>query len=310
MSDRALAAARESGLVRAGEPIVVMVSGGADSVCLLDVCVELGAEVSALHVNYGLRGEESDADARLVAALCESLGVPLTATAVSLEHGPGENLQAAARAVRYAAAEEESERRGCDHAAAHTLDDQAETVLYRLATSPGSRALRGMAPRRGRLVRPLLRARREDTRAWCGSRGLAWREDRSNQDPLYARARVRGELLPALESVAPGAADTVAETALQLAGEAELLELLVDAALERLGDPPSLAGLAAEPRALARLVLRRLAERAAGRSVPLGRAAAERALALAGSPSGSRADLGSGLTAVSEHGRIRVERRP
>ncbi|MFL5883966.1 MAG: ATP-binding protein, partial [Thermoleophilaceae bacterium] len=141
-----LEAARESGLVHEGEPLLVMLSGGADSVCLLDVSVRLGARVTALHVNYRLRGEESDADERFCRELCESLGVALHVEYPELGEG---NVQAAARDARYAAAARLAD---ADYAAAHTASDQAETVIYRLATSPGTRALLGMEPRRGRLV--------------------------------------------------------------------------------------------------------------------------------------------------------------
>jgi tRNA(Ile)-lysidine synthase len=158
MSELPLEAARESGLVRAGEPLLVMVSGGGDSVCLLDVAVRLGADVSALHVNYGLREGASD-DEAVVRQLCDERNVPLTVERVQLgaeeeAARPGRgNLQERARDARYALAEALADG---DYAAAHTASDQAETVLYRLAVSPGSNALHGMAPRRGRLVRPLL----------------------------------------------------------------------------------------------------------------------------------------------------------
>ena len=198
---RALEAARASGLVAAGEPLLVMLSGGADSVCLLDIAVKLGARASALHVNYGLRGEDADADADLCGELCGRLGVPLRLERVALS-ADGGNLQARARDARYELAERLAER---DYAAAHTLSDQAETVLYRLASSPGRRSLMAMAPRRGRLVRPLLAATRAETREHCRAAGLAWREDATNADPRFARSRVRHEVLPVLEELAPGA---------------------------------------------------------------------------------------------------------
>ena len=135
-------------LIPPDEPLLVLLSGGGDSVCLLDVAVRLGARVSALHVNYGLREGASD-DEQLVRALCSRLDVPLFAERVTLEEGG--NLQERARDARYALAERLAEG---DYAAGHTASDQAETVLYRLAVSPGSRALQGMAARRGRLVRP------------------------------------------------------------------------------------------------------------------------------------------------------------
>src|SRR5437868_2702865 len=146
-----LDAARASGLVDEGKPLLVLLSGGADSVCLLDVAVRLGAPVSALHVNYGLRGEASDEDERLCRELCERLGVPLHVERATLGSG---NLQAEARDVRYGAAERLAEG---DYAAAHTATDQAATIVYRLAVSPGRRALLGMEPRRGRPVRAPLR---------------------------------------------------------------------------------------------------------------------------------------------------------
>jgi tRNA(Ile)-lysidine synthase len=278
--------------VRRGEPLLVMLSGGADSVCLLDVCVRLGARVSALHVNYSLRGDASDADEQHCRSLCASLGVELVVERVELGKG---NLQALARDARYELAERHA---GGDYAAAHTRSDQAETVLYRLASSPGRRALMGMAPRRGRLVRPLLGVTHADTVEHCRAAGLEWREDRSNADPRFARARVRHELLPVLEELAPGAERTIAETAGLLRDEAEVLDMAVDAAMT-----DDLAQIAALPPALARLVLRRLAGDA-----PLGRARVDELLALAGHGGSSSIDCGGGLRAVAEYGRLRFTR--
>lgn len=301
MTDAALGAAQRSGLVLEGEPLLVMLSGGADSVCLLDAARRLGAWASALHVNYGLR-EEADGDEEHCRTLCERLGVPLTVETVAL---PLEgNLQAHAREARYRLAEGLCTG---DYAAAHTASDQAETVLMRLAVSPGRRALLGMEPRRGRLVRPLLQSTAEETRAYCRGRGLAWREDSSNTDPRFARARVRGGLLPALRSLGPAAERTVAETALQLRDEAEVLDVAVAQALAGLGGGPVVeqAGLASMPRALARLALRELAESAAGGPRSLSRPEAESVLRL-GEGGGSRSlDLGGGLQAVAEYGTLR-----
>ena len=209
MAERTLEVAAASGLVPSGEPLLVMLSGGADSVCLLDVAVRLEARVSALHVNHGLRPDAGDDEAHCN-ALCERLGVPLAVERLELAsaHGPG-NLQAEARDARYALAERHA---GGDYAAGHTATDQAETLLYRLAVSPGRRALLGMPARRGRLVRPLLEVTREDTRAYCEARGLPWREDPSNEDRRFARARVRHEVLPALRELNPALERTLGET--------------------------------------------------------------------------------------------------
>ncbi len=296
-----LSAARSSGLIGPGAPLLVLLSGGGDSVCLLDVAVRLGARVSALHVNYGLR-EGADADELLCRELCERLGVPLRVEQVEL---PAEgNLQDRARTARYALAERLAEG---DYAAAHTASDQAETVLYRLAVSPGSRALRGMEERRGRLVRPLLAVTRAEVRDYLRARDLAWREDPSNADRRFARARVRHDVLDALRELNPAAERTIAETARQVREEGEVLEAAAQEALTRLGTPVTLAALRAEPPALRRLVLRRLAELAAGAPRPLSRGEAEAILALG--DAGSRSlDLGGGLAAVAEYGALRFRR--
>jgi tRNA(Ile)-lysidine synthase len=307
MSERALEAVRDSGLIRAGEPLLVMLSGGADSVCLLDCAVTLGAQVSALHVNYGLR-EESDADEQHCRRLCEALAVPLTVERVSLPAGG--NLQAEARDRRYALAERHAPP-GSDYAAAHTASDQAETVLYRLAVSPGRRALLGMEPRRGRLVRPLLEATREDTRAHCRARGLDWVEDVSNSDPRFARARVREELLPGLRELNPSAELNIVETSRLLRDEAEVLDAAVDEALTRLGEvAPAMDDLRALPPGLARLVLRRLAEAASGGTYSLSRAHAQEILELGERGGSASLDLGGGLRAVAEYGTLRFTRDP
>jgi tRNA(Ile)-lysidine synthase len=301
MTELPLEAARESGLVRAGEPLLVLVSGGGDSVCLLNVAIRLGARVSALHVNYGLR-PGADEDEEFVRALCSRMSVPLHVERLELPEGG--NLQERAREARYALADGLAER---DYAAAHTASDQAETVLYRLAVSPGSRALLGMAPRRGRLVRPLLDVTREEVREYLRARGLEWREDPSNADRRFARARVRHDLLDALRTVGPAPERTIAETARQLREEAELIDAAVGEALEELGGGPaiSMAALRERPPALRRLVLRRLAEQAAPRA--LSRREADEILAL--DDRGTKAlDLGGGLRAVAEYGTLRFTR--
>ena len=306
-SERPLEAARDSGLVGAGRPLLVLLSGGGDSVCLLDVALRLGARASALHVNYGLRAG-ADEDEQFVRDLCARLGVPLAVERVALSEGGG-NVQERARDARYALAERHAED---DYAAAHTASDQAETVLYRLAVSPGSRALHGMAPRRGRLVRPLLGATRAEVRVYLRARALEWREDPSNADRRFARARVRHDVLDALRDLSPAVDRTIAETARQLREEAEVLDGTADEVMEALGGGPaiSLDELARQPPAVRRLVLRRLAERATGDEVrPLSRREAEQILAL-GRHGTKSLDLGDGLRAVAEYGTVRFSRAP
>jgi tRNA(Ile)-lysidine synthase len=304
MSERAFEAARESGLVRPGEPLLVMVSGGGDSVALLDIAHRLGADVSALHVNYGLR-EGATEDQALVQRLCDERDISLTVEHVTL--GSEGNLQERAREARYALAEQLAKG---DYAAAHTASDQAETVIYRLAVSPGSRALHGMAPRRGRLVRPLLAVTREDVRDYLRARGLEWREDPSNADRRFARARVRHDVLEALRELSPAVERTIAETARQLREEAEVLDAAVADAIAELGGPAvSLDALKEHPPALQRLILRALAAHTAGASASrsLSRREADEILSL-GSRGTKSLDLGDGLRAVAEYGTIRFTR--
>jgi tRNA(Ile)-lysidine synthase len=295
-----------TGLLVAGRPVVVLVSGGRDSVCLLDVAVELSGAgaVRALHVNYGLR-EDADADEAHCAALCDRLGVALEVERAVRPDDAGGNVQAWARDVRYAAAARLAGPAGARVAAAHTATDQAETILYRLAASPGRRALLGMPGRSGRLVRPLLGVTREETAAWCRARGLAWREDATNATDRYARGRVRSALVPALRAVHPAAERNVVRTAGLLRDEAEVLDVVVEAALAG-RDRIAVDHLAALPRALARLVVRRLAERATGGFCARAPGRLEDILAL-----GEGAlDLGDGARAVVDGGVLHCERTP
>src|SRR5690349_17836746 len=216
------------GLLESGRPVVVLLSGGRDSVCLLDVAVALcgAAAVRALHVNYGLR-EAATGDETHCRALCATLGVALEAERAERPAGAPGNLQAWARDVRYAAGARLAAAigDGARVAAAHTATDQAETILYRLAASPGRRALLGMAARSGRLVRPLLGVTREETAAWCRARGLDWRDDATNDSRVYARGRVRADLVPVLRAVHPAAERNVVRTAELLRDEAEVLDV-------------------------------------------------------------------------------------
>jgi tRNA(Ile)-lysidine synthase len=288
------------GLLAPGRPVVVLLSGGRDSVCLLDLAVRIaGAEaVTALHCEYGLRAASAD-DAAHCAALCERLGAAFELRRPRRPARAG-NLQAWARDARYAAAAELAD--GGDVAAGHTATDQVETVLYRLAASPGRRALLGMHAREGALVRPLLEITREETAAHCEARGLAWREDASNASPEFARNRLRAGLLPALRELHPAAEANVLRTLALLRDEAAVLDAAVATALHRAGDPPAAAVLAALPPALARLAVQALADVAAGGLAPaIGHRTAE-VLALR---EGGALDVGGGLRATVRGGALR-----
>jgi tRNA(Ile)-lysidine synthase len=303
MTDDVLERVRATDLLPAGADVVVLLSGGRDSVCLLDVALALGCSVRALHVNYGLRAEAGEDEAHC-RALCDRLGVALTVRRATRPDDAVGNLQAWARDVRYAAAAEEAG--GALVAVGHTASDQAETVLYRLAASPGRRALLGMRPRSGHLVRPLLTITREETGAWCRARGLDWRDDASNESDDFARGRVRHGLLTALEAVDARAAANVVRTAEVLREEAEVLDVVVDTALAG-RDRIALSHLAGLPPALARLVVRRLAEEATGGLCPR---ASGRLEDIFGLGDVGALDVGDGARAVVEGGVLRFEATP
>ena len=285
--------------------VVALVSGGRDSVCLLDALSTVcGPErLLAMHVNYGLRPDAA-ADERHCVALCERLGVELEVVTPPRPAEAG-NLQAWARDLRYGAASEAALARGALVATGHTASDQVETVLYRLASSPGRRALLGMRARDGILVRPLLSLDRDETAAYCRARGLDWRDDETNDSDLYARGRVRNRVVPALSSVHPAAHENVLRTAALLRDEADVLDDVVSTALAG-RDRIALERLAALPSALARLVVVRLAERAAGRLVPGAGSRVDELLALGVEGGSAELHIGGGVRAVVEYGVLRM----
>lgn len=302
-------AVRDGGLIDEN-PIVLMLSGGRDSVCLLDVLLSLrgSSALRALHVNYRLRSE-ADEDERHCRALCEHAGVQLQVVHPG-EPEPGVgNIQAWAREVRYQAARAlaAQDSSGALVASAHTASDQVETVLYRLAASPGRRALLGMREREGDLIRPLLRFTREQTTAYCRARQLVWRDDPSNESDRYARGRLRHGLLVALRSLHPAAEANVLRTAELLREETELLDGLVEAELAGQDSIP-IQRLAELPPALARLIVVRLAEDAAGTFVPQAGARVQEILALPRSEARAQLHVGGLVSAVVQSGRLRMSK--
>lgn len=296
---------RREGLLREGRAVLVLFSGGRDSTCLLDVAGHIvgTADVSALHVNYGIR-EEADADQEHCRVMCERLGVGLTVEQAAQRSRRPErgNLQAWARTLRYMLAAEIVASTGADVAAGHTATDQVETILYRLASSPSRRALLGMAPSNG-ILRPLLSFTREQTTAYCVERGLAWREDESNESDAYARARIRSRLVPAFREVHPAAEENVLALAAILREEAEFLDDLVGDALHG-REEIALHELRGLRRPLQRLVVQRLADQAIGRPAPGTARRTDEVVALGADAS---LDLPHGVRAVVQRGILRFE---
>ena len=180
---------------------LVAVSGGVDSTVLLESLRGLALDLVVGHVNHGLRGAESDADEAHVKDVAQKCGLPVLVRRVA----PGElrenqtsrtrpTHQEAARRARHDALDDMANEAGCTRiATAHHLDDQAETVMLRLLRGAGPESLGGIPERSpdGRIVRPLLRVSRAEIERFARERGLGWREDPSNRDPRYARARLR-----------------------------------------------------------------------------------------------------------------------
>jgi tRNA(Ile)-lysidine synthase len=266
---------RRHAMLAGGETVLVAVSGGADSVALLNFLVELAPawrlQLHVLHVDHQLR-PDSLADADFVRALGARLGVPVDVVTVMVD--PRGSVEAGAREARYAALEAAAARLGAHRiAVGHTADDQAETVLMRLVEGAGVRGLAGIPPVRGRIIRPLIDMHRAALEAALGAAGVSWVEDPTNRDPKFLRNRIRHELLPLLaDSYNPGVAaaltrvsalarDTV--TALDRAAAVELERLAVfDAGAVVL----PLGPLRALPRQIAAEVLRQAAARLGSRA--------------------------------------------
>ncbi len=205
------------GLLQPGAPqhLAAAVSGGADSMALLLLLQQLqprfGYTLSACHVNHGLRGQSADRDEAFVRAECARLGVPLRVFhAAELASPPAHAGEDWARRLRYTAFAQ-LQGQGIDAiATAHTANDQAETLLLRLARGTGLHGAAGIRPRRGCHLRPQLCQNRADTEAVCRAAGQTWVTDETNETDAYARNRLRRAALPALQSTNEAAVENLA----------------------------------------------------------------------------------------------------
>src|ERR671910_1139710 len=213
---------------------LALVSGGPDSVALLRVVVALGGEPVVLHVDHGLRGEESREDAEFVRELCRSLNVRCELRRIGIEGVS--NLQERAREERCRLAEEMAVRLGLRAVATgHTADDVAETVLMNLARGTGLRGLAGIPPVRGNVQRPLIGCTRREILDYLEEIDQPYRTDPTNLTGKYARNRVRLEVLPILEDLYPAAASNIARAASIVREDLEVLEELATGPVERKG---------------------------------------------------------------------------
>ena len=240
--------------------ITVALSGGADSVCLLycllHVQKEMGLHIGAIHVQHGLRGEESRRDERFCRMLCEKWGVPLTVVRGDVQgwrRTHGGSVETAARECRYAA----FAAHGGYIATAHTASDQFETMLFRLVRGSGLRGLCGIPPVREQYLRPLLTVSREEVEAFLREKALPFVTDSTNSEETYTRSYLRQRVVPLLYRVNPAAVQTAAQTAEILREEEDLLaQAAASAYADALQADGSLTGLAALHPALQRRCIR------------------------------------------------------
>ncbi len=283
---------------------LVLVSGGPDSVALLRAILDLGGDPRVLHVDHGLRGEESRADADFVSTLCEGFGVGCEVEILGLEGAA--NLQERAREARYRLAREAAGRLGLGVVATgHTADDVAETAILNLSRGAGLRGLASIPPAREGLVRPLIDRTRREVLAYLSWLDQPYRTDPTNLTGKYARNRVRLEVMPVLEELYPGAAANLARAASLAREDLEALEGLADLALEVRGDEVVLTrgALHALPPALRRHAVRRAYARVLPGAPPPESKHVRAVLALAENGPGTRSlDLPGGAVAVGRGG--------
>lgn len=228
---------KERGLLSAGDRVCMALSGGADSTALFGILLALKEEFSltllAVHVNHGLRGEESDRDEQFVKDLCETYGMPLFIfhpdVKGAAEQG-GLSIETAAREERYRCFEDVAKKEHCLVATAHTRSDSAETMLLNLLRGTGIRGLTGIPAQRGSIIRPLLSLSGEETHAFVLKAGLHFVTDSSNLSDDYLRNRIRRHVTPELQKIAPEYESMFARAAHNLWQDEELLCAVTDEA--------------------------------------------------------------------------------
>ena len=209
-------------------PVVALISGGLDSMLLAEALFAQGYPLHVVHVNYGLRGTESDADEELVRAWAERAGCAVHAVQAPANFGVAPDLQARARALRYEAAQGEADRVGAEFiATAHHADDAIETFLLFAARGTGIDGLVSLAPQNGMLRRPLLGFHKSELRTEAERMGLKWRDDASNEGDKYTRNHLRHHAVPALEQAIPQARDGIRTTVRHLRNLQKFAEVAI-----------------------------------------------------------------------------------
>lgn len=315
-----------------GDKVLIGLSGGADSVYLTLVLQELAVlwdlDLSLIHVNHGIRGEEADRDEAFCRRFADKCGLPLVVfdgDVPELARREKMSLEEAARKYRYLCITEVLEREKIDKVAvAHHCDDQAETVLFHLARGSGLRGIGGMKAVQGRIVRPLLELRHEDILAQLEENGLEWCEDSTNESVEYSRNKIRHQVMPVLEEgVNAAAVRHLSQVAKQLQTVQDFLQDELSKRLEELvideGASEQVCGdvrtrvyvdkFLELPAALQLELVRWMIVRTAGRSRDIGCRHIEGVAALAEGESGKRFDLPYGLWAGRDYNTLWVGTR-
>jgi tRNA(Ile)-lysidine synthase len=304
-------------LLKAGDRLGVAVSGGADSVALFRLLVELrgqiGLVLSVVHFNHKLRGEESEEDERFVAELAQAHRLEFHCQSGDVKEYAAEkhlSLETAARELRYEFFRELLKDRHLNRiATGHTLDDQAETVLLRIVRGAGSRGLAGIYPmlavtgsQTGAIVRPLLGTQREGLEVYLRSLNQVWREDSSNRDLRHTRNRVRHGIMPRLAAnLNPAVREALAETAEIARAEEEYWREVISKVLP--ASDPAVDFLEGLPLALRRRVVRAIAE-SLGVVLEFHHVEAVLALAAAGEPARGTMELPAGWSVRRKKGQL------
>jgi tRNA(Ile)-lysidine synthase len=323
LEERVLGFIQKHQLLSGGEKLVVAVSGGADSVCLLHILVNLQLKIKLqiAHLNHQLRGANSDADAEYVAELARKLAIPCTIEKRDVkgyQKAQRLSLEEAAREVRYRFLAEVVKSIGTGRVAAgHTKDDHIETILMHLIRGSGTRGLRGLQPstlwQSGAesltIIRPLLEISHQETEGYCRQHNLKPRLDASNLSLSPLRNRVRQQLMPLLESYNPAVAEALLRTGRIADDDINFLDEQVsrlwDEVIRQEGKTLILDKAAFEPLppALKRYLLRAAVERLLGSAKDVEMRHIEEMMALANKPAGKRLNLPGGLTFAVEYDR-------
>lgn len=306
---------RTKDLFQENHHLLVAVSGGPDSMALLSLldCLRSGwsLTMTAVHCNYGLRGSESEGDHEFVTTRCRELDIPLRVRRLQLRARPKQSsLQAEARNLRYQAFAEIAEQCGADRIVlGHTADDQAETILLWLLRGTGLTGLSGMpAARDGTIIRPLCETRRQEILTYLRDSGLQFRDDSSNAKPLYLRNRIRHELVPIVNRLAPGSLDALCRLADICREDDRYLDQQAAAVLSAAVTWESewswtidRAQLLTLPRALQRRGIRNLIRKSLNQPYTLGLRTVDQVIRIAAKGEhGSRRDVGGGHLTVTD----------